>query len=271
MQREDLDVIKEEAPSPVPLEVTEAGINPSPARSNKEHSPRPNEKGKQRQSETGRATKEQQREASSTALQTTQQLPKTMHRNNERSNTNKSRQTTDKNMPWSQHPQPQSYTSKIPDVATALKPPTVPLLRPPISAGPPSVATAGSSPVVPPRSRNNNSSRGGTFRKERRDSNQPLFDTKPFVYKPSPLLADTSGSIYIKNNPDRVIINGQEFGSPKDFDDAINGIHRQDNSIFKRHLNGDVYLYFKSSTGKLVTLGKVSRIQPFIHKFLLSK
>lgn len=292
IQREDLDAIAEKTPPPpppppppVPVEVAEAERKPSPAVNTKEQTPRPNVKEKQKQLERGRAVNEHQREALSTTQQTTQQLQKTMHRHHDRS-----KHHTDKNMSWSQPPQSKSHTDKIipgskpPTVATAgpptvatAGPPTVATAGPPTvaTAGPPSVATAAGPPVVASSGsrsgNNNNSNYRGKSQKKRRDSNQPLFDTRPITFKPSTLLGDTTGSIYIKNKPDRVIINGQDFGSPKDFDDAINGIQRHDNSIFKRHLAGDTYLYFKPSVGKFVALGKVSRIQPFIHKFLLSR
>ncbi|KAK4513721.1 uncharacterized protein ATC70_005726 [Mucor velutinosus] len=297
LQKEDLNAIREETPPPplpAPVEAAKADRRSSPARNNKEQSPRPNSKDKQKQLERGRTVNEQQRGALSTAHQTAQQLQKNMHRDNQRFNVNKNRQDTDRDMPWNQHLQHKPHTNKIPDITTALKPPTVTSPRPPTvaslkppivaTAGPPSVTTAGP-PMIASSNRNNNNnssssssssrsggrSKRGKLHKGRRDSNQPLFDTKPITFKPATLLGDTSGSIYIKNKPDRVIINGQDFGSPKDFDDAINGIQRKDNSILKRHLGGDTYLYFKPSAGQFVALGKVSRIQPFIHKFLLSK
>ncbi|GAN09762.1 hypothetical protein MAM1_0289d09294 [Mucor ambiguus] len=297
LQKEDLDAIIEEPappPPPMPVEETETEINSSLARNYKEQSPRPNGKDRQKQLERGRAANERQREAWITAQQSAQQSIKTMRHSIEQSHINKDRQNTNGNMSWNQ---PKSHT--IPNISTSLKPstevspwlPIAPSPRPPmvVTSRPPSVATAGppsNTTACPPvvafnhrKNKNynnhdnhdNHDNRRGKLYRGRRDSNQPLFDTNPIKFKPSTLLDENSGSIYIKNKPDRVIINGQDFGSPKDFDDAINGIQRQNNNILKRHLGGDTYLYFKPSAGQFVALGKVSRIQPFIHKFLLSK
>ncbi|KAL9543209.1 hypothetical protein MBANPS3_008220 [Mucor bainieri] len=303
LQKEDIDAISPEPippplPSsssttpPVPAEVTEPERNSSPAKANKEQNPRPNAKDKQKQSDRGLMANEQQRKGLSIAQQTAQQSPKSMHRDHERSNVNTNRQNTDGNMSRNPPSQPKSQVLRIPTAATgpptvatsrphtvaSSKPPTVATSRPPTvaTAGPPSVATAGPPVVASSNRTNGNSSsnsnkKKGKSQKARRDSNQPLFDTKPITFKPSTLLSDSSGSISIKNKPDRVIINGKDFGSPKDFDDAINGIQREDNNIHKRHLAGDTYLYYKPSVGQFIALGTVAKIQPFIRKFLLSR
>lgn len=178
-------------------------------------------------------------------------------------------------------------TDSIPTITTTSKPSSVTIAKPfnvamagppPVftsailpavtSSGPPLVTTAGPPVVTASGSKSNYSKRGKN--KQRRESNQPLFNSKPMNFKPKVLL-DNNGSITIKSKPDRVIINGAVYGSPKDFDDAINKIPRQDNFIHRRYLHGESYLYHKSQNGKFVALGTVSKIQPFIHKFLLSR
>ncbi|CEP15722.1 hypothetical protein [Parasitella parasitica] len=134
---------------------------------------------------------------------------------------------------------PPVATLKLPPTATS-KPPTV------ASSGPPVVATGSSS-------NNSNNSRRGN--QSRRDSNQPLFDSRPKKAKPRTLMDNNNGFITVKNKPDRVIINGQDYGTPKDFDDAINGISRGSNAIHRRHLSGENYLYYKSPKGQLIALG----------------
>ncbi|KAL7309473.1 hypothetical protein PS15m_010348 [Mucor circinelloides] len=283
LQKKDLEAIVEETP-PIEVQAVEAEKDISLATS-KEQNYRSKGKGRHREHEGGRVVNEQQREALSSAQQTAQHLLRTMNCKNKNSDFNKT-QTAEGSMSRNNHPQPRSHNNTILDIATASRPsaaaspkppivassapPTVESSKPPIvaTARPLTVATAGT-PAIASNNRNNGKKR--KMQKGRRDSNQPLFDTRPITFKPSTLLGDSDGSIYIRNKPDRVIINGQDFGSPKDFDDAINGIQRDDNSILRRHLCGNTYLYFKANTGQYVALGKVSRIQPFIHKFLLSR
>lgn len=84
------------------------------------------------------------------------------------------------------------------------------------------------------------------------------------------------GSLLVQNKPNRVIIRGKNgtsttYGNPKDYDDAINSSHtRPDNPVHKRRVRGVDYLFYKTESGHVVTIGPVSEIQPLIHKFFLS-
>lgn len=84
------------------------------------------------------------------------------------------------------------------------------------------------------------------------------------------------GSLLVQNKPNRVIIRSQNgtsttYGNPKDYDDAINSSNtRSDNPVHKRRVRGMDYLFYKTESGHVVTIGPVSEIQPLIHKFFLS-
>lgn len=84
------------------------------------------------------------------------------------------------------------------------------------------------------------------------------------------------GSLIIYNKPSRVLIRqpdgtAKAYGNPKDYDDAIHSrTSRPDNPVYKRHMNGVDYLFYKTDTGNVVTIGPVSKIQPLIHKYFLS-
>ncbi|KAI8082313.1 hypothetical protein BDF21DRAFT_462382 [Thamnidium elegans] len=101
----------------------------------------------------------------------------------------------------------------------------------------------------------------------------PLFTPRP-PRKIETLL--DKGSLLIYNKPCRVLIrqpNGtaKAYGNPKDYDDAIHSrTTRPDNPVYKRHMNGADYLFYKTDSGNVVTIGSVSKIQPLIHKYFLS-
>lgn len=79
------------------------------------------------------------------------------------------------------------------------------------------------------------------------------------------------GPISIRSKPNRVMIKGVNYGDPKDFDDAINGvIQTRKNPITKRYMQGNYYLFHNSEENGVVNLGPVSKIQPLIQKFFLS-
>lgn len=107
----------------------------------------------------------------------------------------------------------------------------------------------------------------------RRDS-LPLFGSTPTTHKVTSLL--DRGTISILKKPNRVIIRGPNgtstnYGDPKDYDDAINSsVERPDNPVYKRHTQGQDYLFYKTESGTVVTIGPVSKVQPLIHKFFLS-
>ncbi|KAI9482691.1 MAG: hypothetical protein EXX96DRAFT_555322 [Benjaminiella poitrasii] len=115
------------------------------------------------------------------------------------------------------------------------------------------------------------------------DNSKPLFEKKSVAtkqlktshrnsFKSSSLIDD--GTISIRNKPNRVVIVNSKgittaYGDPKDYDDAINGITRTDNPVHKRFMNGEQYLFYRTESGHVVTIGRVSKIQPLIHKFFL--
>ncbi|KAI8642732.1 hypothetical protein BD408DRAFT_443272 [Parasitella parasitica] len=248
------------------------------------------EKEKYRQLVGGQAN-DQQREALNSAHHTTQHLlnvlKQKMDFNTTKPNGLKQKGSLDKDANQilkSHRSKPGSKISKNATTSkqlfdkTKAKLPSVVISQPlPVASSKPPMVTSSGPPVVATSSSNSNNScnsnhsnsRGGN--QGRRDSNQPLFYSRPKMAKPKTLMDNNNGFITVKNKPDRVIINGHDYGTPKDFDDAINGISQGDNAIHKRHLCGENYLYYKSPKGRLIALGTVSKIQPYIHKFLLSK
>lgn len=123
-------------------------------------------------------------------------------------------------------------------------------------------------PIIAPSNTDNNSS-----------SNLPLFANnseirdrsrrQPNAYQKVYSMID-KGPIIIRSKPNRVMIKGVNYGDPKDFDDAINGVQNPTNPITKRYMQGDYYLFHNSEENGVVNLGPVSKIQPLIQKFFLS-
>ncbi|KAI9249828.1 hypothetical protein EDC94DRAFT_323725 [Helicostylum pulchrum] len=112
-----------------------------------------------------------------------------------------------------------------------------------------------------------------TQNERRSSSTTPLFTPRP------PRKIETlmdKGSLIIFNKPSRVLIRqpdgtAKAYGNPKDYDDAIySRTTRPDNPVYKRHMNGVDYLFYKTDAGNVVTIGPVSKIQPLIHKYFLS-
>lgn len=277
-QREDLATIPEDTSPPVEVVVAVDDVD------NQRSKLKEKDKGKGKEIEKqdigGRAN-EQQIEALNSVPHATQKILDVLNRKPSPNaiNTLNEQRSNDKNARRSV----KNYnTNTIPVIATKSNPPSMTIAKPfnVAMSGPPPVITSAIPPVVtsssppvvttagPPVVTSSGRKRGKN--KQRRESNQPLFNSKPMNFKPKVLL-DNNGSITIKSKPDRVIINGTIYGSPKDFDDAINKIPRKDNFIHRRYLNGESYLYHKSQNGKFIALGTVSKIQPFIHKFLLSR
>ncbi|GAA5807331.1 hypothetical protein MFLAVUS_000689 [Mucor flavus] len=108
---------------------------------------------------------------------------------------------------------------------------------------------------------------------KQRSSTTPLFT--PRQPQKIETLMD-KGSLIIYNKPSRVLIRqpdgtAKAYGNPKDYDDAIHSrTTRPDNPVYKRQMNGVDYLFYKTDTGNVVTIGPVSKIQPLIHKYFLS-
>lgn len=271
-QREDLAAIPEDTPPPVEVVVAVDDVDNQRSKPKEKDKEKGKGKAKEKQAIGGRAN-EQQIEALNSVPHATQKILDVLNRKPipNAINTSNEQRSNDKNAKWTV----KNYnTNTIPVIATKSNPPSVTIAKPfnVAMSGPPPVITSAIPPVVttagPPVVAASGRKRGKN--KQRRESNQPLFNSKPMNFKPKVLL-DNNGSITIKSKPDRVIINGAIYGSPKDFDDAINKIPREDNFIHRRHLNGESYLYHKSQNGKFIALGTVSKIQPFIHKFLLSR
>lgn len=153
--------------------------------------------------------------------------------------------------------------------------------RPPIVGSAVGIPSGGRPPIVGSSSSSSNGrprpprkdAGFTTFVDHRRDS-LPLFGSTPINHKITSLL--DRGTIAIFKKPNRVIIRGPNgtstnYGDPKDYDDAINSsVERPDNPVYKRHTQGKDYLFYKTESGTVVTIGPVSKIQPLIHKFFLS-
>jgi hypothetical protein len=142
----------------------------------------------------------------------------------------------------------------------------------PSNGRPPTVSTAAK--IDTPSSKQPQSVGLSPSSKNNRRESLPLFSNKPIHHHVVSLL--DKGTLLIQNKPNRVIIRGPNgvstnYGDPKDYDDAINSsVERPDNPVYKRHTQGQDFLFYKNSSGKVVTIGPVSKIQPLIHKFFLS-
>lgn len=180
------------------------------------------------------------------------------------------------------HPHPPKPKPKKTEKTTDARPPVLASAgtRPPvISSGgtrPPSIGvgiptnarppTVGSS-FTPPNSL--------TSKQMKQRPSDALFPNKKLVNNKIDTLMNR-GSLIVQNKPNRVIIRSQNgttttYGNPKDYDDAINSSNtRADNPVHKRRIFGKEYLFYKTESGHVVTIGPVSEIQPLIHKFFLS-
>ena len=194
---------------------------------------------------------------------------------------------------------PPSTNNSLPKVNTLprmmnksnqMKPPTIGS-KPPIvgianSSKPPNVGAANGNkpPAIGASSRSNTqrpiSARPTTTKHEQNSGNKrrgssPIFKhLRPNQQSVHCLLDD--GTMLIQNKPQRVIIRGPNgtstnYGDPKDYDDAINSsVVRPDNPVTKRYTQGQEYLFYKTVSGGVVSIGPVAKIQPLIQKFFLS-
>jgi hypothetical protein len=144
------------------------------------------------------------------------------------------------------------------------------------SPRPPMVASSSTSNRGPPTVQSSSTQQQhplfARHQEARRSSSTPLFNKSALA---TTALMDT-GDMLIKSKPNRVIIRGPNgietvYGNPKDYDDAMNSSKkRDDNPVHKRRLYNQDYLFYKTESNYVVTVGPVSKIQPLIHKFFLS-
>ncbi|KAI8341565.1 hypothetical protein BD560DRAFT_412165 [Blakeslea trispora] len=159
-----------------------------------------------------------------------------------RPNLNPLRQQDPRQRPW---PQQQPY-KPAPSPITTNEPPTVPSSSTRLDA--------------PPRIRTSSASK-------------PLFENSNSTYNENtkPVCLVDEGTIQIRSNPNRVLITTPtgttSYGEPKDYEDAINNKSREDSPIKKQIMAGEYYLFYTSDTGKPLTIGPVSKIQPLIQRF----
>lgn len=150
-------------------------------------------------------------------------------------------------------------------------PPPGPVVIPPRPRSRPNRNNNNSRAIAPPTIQSSSSKQPPTIESS---SYSPLFIDKRHKSKVFSLM--DNGQIVIRSKPNRVVIKGKDgkskaYGDPKDYDDAINGIDRATNPVYKRMMDRTQYLFFKQETGAVVTIGPVSKIQPLIHKFFLAR